>query len=239
MKVALIGYGKMGKTIDKIARSSGHNIVRKIDVSTSDRLTDLNKEVEVAIEFTRPESAFENISYCIKNRIPVVSGTTGWLDRMPEIEKLVKQYDGTFFYASDYSIGVNIFFMLNRYLAKAMNDFEQYDLILKEIHHIQKLDAPSGTAITLAEDILKHIKRKQVWKNKESNLASDLSILSERFDEVPGTHIVKYHSEIDDIELKHTAHSRDGFAQGALQAAQWILDKKGILGMQDMLALSL
>jgi 4-hydroxy-tetrahydrodipicolinate reductase len=237
MKIALIGYGKMGRTIDRIAQSSGHEIINKIDISTSDTLDDLNNEVDVAIEFTRPESAFENISYCLQKHIPVVSGTTGWLSRMGEIEQLVNEKNGTFFYASNYSIGVNLFFILNKYLANLMNGFEQYDIRMKEIHHIQKLDAPSGTAITLAEDILDHIDRKEKWTNQDSKLASDLSIISERFDDVPGTHLISYQSAIDDIEIKHTAHNRTGFAKGAIMAAEWILDKKGILGMHDMLVL--
>ena len=227
MKIAIIGYGKMGKTIEKLAKSKGHKIGLVIDFDNQNDLTTQNlQKVDVAIEFSRPESAFQNIQTCLKARLPIVSGTTGWLDKMEEIKNICDQNGGAFFYASNYSIGVNIFFEINRQLAKMMNQFPEYQISMEEIHHTQKLDAPSGTAITLARGIFSNVDRKTNWVNEESSKENELSIISKRIDEVPGTHGIRYKSPIDTIEIEHTAHSRIGFAEGAVKAAEWIIDKK-------------
>lgn len=233
--MALIGYGKMGKTIHQIAEERGHKIVLIIDVDQPAQLTDLGDQVDVAIEFTRPEAAIENLTYCVKNKIPVVSGTTGWLHAYDQIKSLVDEHQSAFFYASNYSIGVNIFFAVNRYLAAIMNRFDNYDVSLKEIHHTQKLDAPSGTAITLAEGIIEKINRKNQWINEPSGEDADLGIISERIADDPGTHIITYTSDVDQITLKHQAHSRLGFALGAVLAAEWLVGKQGCFGMSDLL----
>jgi 4-hydroxy-tetrahydrodipicolinate reductase len=236
MKIALIGYGKMGKTIEKMAIEQGHEVVLKLDISNFHEFTADNlQKADVAIEFTRPESAFGNISKCLKAGVPIISGTTGWLDKRAEIEALCESKNGAFFYASNYSIGVNIFFSLNKFLAKMMNQQSQYTLETEEIHHTQKLDAPSGTSITLAEGIIENIDHKKTWVNQASKAKTKVPIISKRIDSVPGTHSIAYQSVIDDIEIKHTAHSRAGFAGGAIQAAQWIIGKKGVFGMEDML----
>ena len=236
MKIALIGYGKMGKTIDQLAQAAGHEVVLRIDVNNS---TDLNTSAlasaDVAIEFTRPESAFNNIVTCLENGVPVVSGTTGWLDRLEEAKQLVEKYQGGLFYASNYSIGVNIFFAVNKYLAKLMKRYDQYDISMEEIHHTQKLDAPSGTAITLAEGIMEALPNKTGWVNEPSDKKEELPIISKRIDKVPGTHGISYESVIDNITITHTAHSREGFARGALAAAEWMVGKQGFYGMEDML----
>lgn len=236
MKIALIGYGKMGKTIEKMATEQGHEVVLKFDVDNFDEFTVENiKKAEVAIEFTRPEGAAENIKKCIVAGVPVVCGTTGWLEQKPEMDALCLEKGSAFFYASNYSVGVNIFFALNKFLAKMMNEQAQYELETEEIHHTQKLDAPSGTSITLAEGIIENIKSKKTWINQASKAKSKVAIISKRIDKVPGTHSIHYQSTIDDIEIKHTAHSRAGFAGGAIQAAEWIIGKKGVFGMSDML----
>jgi 4-hydroxy-tetrahydrodipicolinate reductase len=236
MRIMLIGYGKMGKTIERIAISRGHTVPVIIDVNNGAELRKItSKEVDVAIEFTQPESAFENIKQCIENGIPVASGTTGWLERKPEIETLCKTKGGTFFYASNYSVGVNLFFHLNKYLAKIMNAHPEYSISTTEIHHTAKKDAPSGTGITIAEGILENISRKKKWVNSESPNADELSIVSKRIDPYPGEHTITYSSPIDNIEITHTAHSREGFATGAVMAAEFIANKKGIFGMDDML----
>jgi 4-hydroxy-tetrahydrodipicolinate reductase len=232
MKILLLGYGKMGKTIEKIALERGHEIVGRIDVNNRN---DIPTKADVAIEFSQPEGAFDNVRFCLENRIPVVCGTTGWLERKGEIEKLTKSCNGTFFYASNYSIGVNIFFRLNEYLGKLMNTSPQYDVGIDEVHHTEKKDAPSGTAITLAEGIMKHFPQKKKWVKKETQNPKDLVITSFRIDQVPGTHLVKYFSAIDDIEIRHIAHSREGFARGAVLVAEWLPGKKGVLGMEDFL----
>lgn len=238
MKIALIGYGKMGKTIEQLAPARGHKVVLKIDVDNRDQLTAGRLAgADVAIEFTRPESAFGNIVAALEAGIPVVSGTTGWLDRLEEIKTICAREKGAFFYASNFSIGVNIFFALNRYLARMMEQQPQYDIELEEIHHTQKLDAPSGTAITLAQGILDEISRKKFWVNERDSNPKALSIISKRIDPAPGTHEINYHSEIDSITIRHTAHSREGFATGALLAAEWIAGKQGVFGMNDMLSL--
>ena len=236
MKIALIGYGKMGKTIEQMALAKGHEVVLKIDVNNyADLTTDQLRKADVAIEFTRPESAFNNILSCIKAGVPVVSGTTGWVEKKAELDQLCTSYKGAFFYASNYSVGVNIFFALNRYLAKLMQTQPQYDIDLEEIHHTEKLDAPSGTAITLAEGIMENIVQKKNWINEASTQADLLPIISKRIPKVKGTHQINYTSAIDDIEIKHVAHSREGFASGAIQAAEWIVGKEGVFGMPDML----
>ena len=236
MKIALIGYGKMGKTIEKMAIEQGHEIVLKFDVDNFHEFTmDSIQKADVAIEFTRPEGAAANIKTCILAGVPVVSGTTGWLDKKAAIDALCLEKDSAFFYASNYSVGVNIFFALNKFLARMMNEQSQYELETEEIHHTQKLDSPSGTSITLAEGIIENITGKKTWVNQASKAKSKVPIISKRIEKVPGTHSIHYKSLIDDIEIKHTAHSRVGFAGGAIQAAAWIIGKKGVFGMSDML----
>jgi 4-hydroxy-tetrahydrodipicolinate reductase len=233
MRIILVGYGKMGKTIEKIALQRGHEIAARIDVGNQKDLETASGDV--AIEFSHPDAAFNNLKKCIERNIPVVCGTTGWLDKKTEIENLTKSNNAAFFYASNYSLGVNIFFKLNEQLAQMMKGFEAYDISMEEIHHTEKKDAPSGTAITLAEGVLKHAKQKKAWVKDKSANKSDLLIKSLRIDQVPGTHTVKYSSAIDDIEIKHTAHTREGFALGAVMVAEWIRDKKGVLNMDHFL----
>lgn len=236
MRIALVGYGKMGKTIETIARERGNQISFTVDQGEENKLQQISPEnTDVAIEFTQPEAAFYNIKTLLQNKVPVVSGTTGWLDKKPEIEKLCQTENGAFFYASNFSIGVNIFFKLNEYLAGVMANFTEYDVKMEEIHHTEKKDAPSGTAITLAEGILAQLKRKKQWQNEVTEAADVLPIASKRIDKVPGTHTINYYSLVDDIEIKHTAHSREGFAKGAVMVAEWIKDKKGVLDMNDFL----
>lgn len=238
MRIALIGYGKMGKAIEAVAISKGHEVVLKIDL---DNAADLNKEniskAEVAIEFTGPHSAFANVMKCLELGVPVVCGSTGWLDKWNEVKQYCEQQNGTLIYASNYSIGVNLFFELNTYLAKLMSSHADYKVSMEEIHHTQKKDAPSGTAITLAEQVLQHIKTKKQWVNHLSNNPEELEIISERIDPAPGTHKIKYASAVDDIEIIHTAHSRVGFAGGAVLAAEFAINKKGIFGMKEVLGL--
>lgn len=233
----LIGFGKMGQAIKKIAEERGNTVPVIIDQNNIEELKNITpKQVDAAIEFTQPESAFNNIKTCIENGIPVVSGTTGWLEKRPEIDALVKEKNGAFFYASNFSVGVNIFFKLNKLLASMMKGQSEYDISMEEIHHIHKKDAPSGTAITLAEGVLENNATKKQWTLDKGG-KDDLVISAVREDEVPGTHTVKYESNIDFIEIKHLAHSREGFATGAVIAAEWIKDKEGSLGMDDMLKL--
>lgn len=233
MEIILLGYGKMGKTIERVAKERGHHISARIDIDNANEFDAV--EGDVAIEFSHPDAAFENVKKCINRNLPVVCGTTGWLQRKPEIEALCKKQNGTFFYASNYSLGVNVFFKLNEYLARVMNNFSEYDINMDEIHHAEKKDAPSGTAITLAEGILKHVPRKKKWVNERTQDAEELYIESFRIDMVPGTHVVKYESAIDDIEIKHIAHSREGFAKGAVTVSEWLKDKKGVFTMDDFL----
>jgi 4-hydroxy-tetrahydrodipicolinate reductase len=238
MKIALIGYGKMGKAIEEIAVEKGHEVVLKIDISNANEFNKENiAKADVAIEFTGPHSAFENVSKCLQLGIPVVSGSTGWLDKWNEVKDLCTAVNGAMVYASNYSIGVNLFFELNTYLARLMNKHKEYDVVMKEIHHTQKKDAPSGTAITLAEQVLANINSKKQWVNDATNKADDLVIVSERIDPYPGTHTIKYRSSIDEIEITHTAHSRKGFAGGAVLAAEFLVGKKGIFGMREVLGL--
>lgn len=238
MKIALIGYGKMGKAIEEIALTKGHEIVLKIDLSNIDEFTKDNlSKADVAIEFTSPHTAFNNVSKCLEYGVPVVCGSTGWLDKWNEIETLCHQQNGTLLYASNFSIGVNLFFELNTYLAKLMSKYNDYNVSLTEIHHTQKKDAPSGTAITLAEQVLANNSIKKNWVNEPTNNVTELEIISERIDPAPGTHTIKYSSPIDDIEIIHTAHNRIGFASGAVLAAEFIENKKGIFTMKDALGL--
>jgi 4-hydroxy-tetrahydrodipicolinate reductase len=236
MKIALIGYGKMGHIIEEIARERGHEISHKIDIGNLDDLNLLTPpNTDAAIEFTHPGAAYENIKSCLLQGIPVLSGTTGWLARKNEIEELCIRKNGTFFYASNYSIGVNLFFRINEIIAGIMNSYPAYDAGITEIHHNEKKDAPSGTAITLAEGIISNLDRKDGWVSGETNETSKIPVESIREGKVPGTHIIKYHSAADLIELKHEAFSRKGFALGAVMVAEWIRGKNGVLSMKDFL----
>jgi len=236
MKIVLIGYGKMGKEIERLSLERGHQIVAKIDVDNQADLAALSSaEVDVAIEFSNPASAYANILTCINKQIPVVCGTTGWLEKKAEIEALTKEKHSTFFYASNYSIAVNLFFRLNKMLAQLMSPHKEYDIYTNEIHHTEKKDSPSGTAITIAEGIIEVNDSKDKWVNNEIAAANEVAIWSQRESVIPGTHTVKYISKVDQIEITHEAFSREGFALGAVIAAEWIKDKKGVLGMDDML----
>ncbi|MBE9463091.1 4-hydroxy-tetrahydrodipicolinate reductase [Dyadobacter subterraneus] len=235
MKILLLGYGKMGKTIEKIALERGHSIVGKIDLSNRSEMDQLGKaDVDVAIEFSSPESAYDNITYCLKKGWPIVCGTTGWLEHRSEIEALCQSEKGAFFYASNYSIGVNLFFRLNRQLAQLMKG-HGYAASMTEIHHIHKLDAPSGTAITLAEGLIAEDSSIKGWTLAPESEGGLIQIKAEREGEVPGTHIIRYESEVDKIEIAHTAHSRAGFALGAVISAEWLPGKQGVFGMDDLL----
>ena len=235
MKIALIGYGKMGKTIEQIALQRGHQIVSIIDINnTADLESEAFRSADVAIEFTTPATALGNYMRCFAANVPVVSGTTGWLEHLDEVKAKCEQEGKTFFYASNFSVGVNIFFALNRYLAKIMNGFPAYDVRMTEVHHIHKLDAPSGTAITLAEGILENVERKERWTLETAEQPTDLPIHAIREGEVPGIHEIIYESEADTISIKHDAKSRAGFALGAVIAAEFTAGKKGFLGMNDL-----
>ena len=235
MKIALIGYGKMGKTIEQIALQRGHQIVSIIDINnTADFESEAFRSADVAIEFTTPATALGNYMRCFAANVPVVSGTTGWLQHLDEVKAKCEQEGKTFFYASNFSVGVNIFFALNRYLAKIMNGFPAYDVRMTEVHHIHKLDAPSGTAITLAEGILDNVERKERWTLETAEQPTDLPIHAIREGEVPGIHEIIYESEADTISIKHDAKSRAGFALGAVIAAEFTAGKKGFLGMNDL-----
>ena len=235
MKIALIGYGKMGKTIEQIARQRGHQIVSIIDINnTADFDSEAFRSADVAIEFTTPATALGNYMRCFEANVPVVSGTTGWLSHLDEVKAKCEQEGKTFFYASNFSVGVNIFFALNLYLAKIMNGFPAYDVRMTEVHHIHKLDAPSGTAITLAEGILDNVERKERWTLETAEQPTDLPIHAIREGEVPGIHEIIYESDADTISIKHDAKSRAGFALGAVIAAEFTAGKKGFLGMHDL-----
>lgn len=238
MKVALIGYGKMGHEIEQILIERGHQVSLIIDINNYDEFTPNNlQKCEVAIEFTNPKSAKENIKKCFDANIPVVSGTTGWNEQLNEIIDLCLKNNKTFFYASNFSLGVNIFFKLNKFLANIMNKFNQYEVYIEEIHHTQKLDAPSGTAITLANDIISNIERKNRWKLNENSKDDILGIKAYREGTVPGTHIITYDSEVDTIQIKHEAKNRKGFALGAVLAAEFVIGKIGYFTMDDLLKL--
>ena len=235
MKIVLIGYGKMGKEIEKIALDRGHEIVSIIDINNlQDFDSDAFRGADVAIEFTQPQTAMNNYRKCFERNIPVVAGTTGWLKHLPEIKNACEKEDKTFFYASNYSLGVNVFFSMNKHLARIMNQFPNYDVMMEEVHHIHKLDAPSGTAITLAEGILENIDRKTRWVEGKEPQSEELEIRSVREGEVPGIHEIIYESEADIISIKHDAKNRKGFALGAVIAAEFTKGKKGFLTMDDI-----
>lgn len=235
MKVALLGFGKMGKAIESILMKNGHLVVLKITSENVDDLTPENiKKADVAIEFSTPESAEKNILFCLKNGVPVVAGTTGWIQSLVGLEERCLELNGTFLYASNFSIGVNIFFEVNERLAQLMRERNEYSVGVEEIHHTQKKDAPSGTAISLAHQIIEELPRIEGWTNDEP-AEGVLLIESRRERDVAGTHIVSYRSEIDDIEIRHTAHNRRGFAEGAVQAARFVIGKKGVFTMKDVL----
>ena len=236
MKIALIGYGKMGKAIEGIAIERGHEIVLRIDAENTEALNNDNlQQADVAIEFTNPDSAIQNITQCFDAGIPVISGTTGWLEHWEKIKSYCENKNATLLYASNFSIGVNLFFELNKKLAQLMSNRTEYQCTIEEIHHTAKKDAPSGTAITIAENIIALNPNKKKWVLGETNHTDSLSITSKRIDPAPGTHIVSYNSAIDSIEIKHTAHNRIGFATGAVLAAEFVLGKKGVYGMGDVL----
>ncbi len=238
MRIALIGYGKMGKAIEEVALQRGHEIVIKIDQPNLQEFTKDNMaKAEAAIEFTSPHTAYANVKSCIEFGVPIVCGSTGWTERLDEMKNICAANNGSFIYSSNYSVGVNIFFEVNKKLAALMAPHSAYEVIMEETHHTQKKDAPSGTAITLAEQILEQVKRKNKWVNELSNHPEDLEIISQRIDPAPGTHSIKYSSVIDDIEIIHTAHNRQGFATGAVLAAEFIKDKKGFFTMKDVLNL--
>lgn len=238
MRIALLGYGKMGRMIERIAVERGHEIVLIVDENNRSEVTaEQLQQADVAVEFSTPSVAVDNYKWCFENGVPVVSGTTGWLERWDEVVKACQQKKGGFFYASNFSIGVNIFFRLNTYLATLMNGFNNYKVFIEETHHIHKLDAPSGTAITLAEEILEHHEGYQTWQLNHGDEIPEgvLPVTAKRIGEVPGIHSVLYKSEVDEIEIRHSAFSREGFALGAVLAAEFLRGKTGILGMKDML----
>jgi 4-hydroxy-tetrahydrodipicolinate reductase len=232
MKIALLGYGKMGKTIERLAKGRGHSIVYKSSSETTKGNLD---EADVGIDFSTPETASENIKSCLKAGIPVVSGTTGWLENYNEVIKFCEDSNGSFIYASNFSIGVNLFFNLNEQLARIMRPWHEYKVSIEEIHHIQKKDAPSGTAISIAEGIMKH-SNKIGWKLERTE-EEEIEIIAKRIDKVNGLHEVVYTSDIDSLSIKHEAHSREGFAIGALLASEWLQPKKGVFTMKDVLGL--
>jgi 4-hydroxy-tetrahydrodipicolinate reductase len=237
MRIALLGYGKMGKIIEQYALNRGHSISFKIDINNKEDRALINPEnTNLVIEFSSPHSAYENLKYCMNAGLKTVSGTTGWLDHRKEIEELCIKNGATFFYASNYSVGVNLFFQLNKQLAKLMAGQSQYEITSSEIHHTEKLDSPSGTAITLAEGIMENIPSKDAWVNQEIPKANEVPIWSLREGKVPGTHIIKYLSDVDEIEISHVAKNRNGFALGAVLAAEWVQNQKGVVGMEQMLA---
>jgi len=236
MNIALIGYGKMGKEIEQIAISRGHTIVLKVDISNANSYSiDELRKADVAVEFSTPEAVINNIYKCFDANVPAIVGTTGWLDQLEAIKKNCSDKNQTLFYTSNYSIGVNLFFKVNEYLAKLMNTNPDYRVSMEEIHHVHKIDAPSGTAISLANQIIENSTQKQKWVNAISDDKNELEIISKRIDEVPGTHTVTYSSAVDEISITHIAHNRKGFALGAVIAAEWVKDKKGIFGMNDLL----
>lgn len=235
MKIALIGYGKMGHEIERIALERGHSVVSTIDINNPEEFeSEKFRSADVVIEFTRPETALGNYRKCFSAGLPVVSGTTGWLDQVDEVKQACEKGQ-TFFYASNFSLGVNLFFALNKKLADMMNSYPAYNVRMKEVHHTQKLDAPSGTAITLAEDILDRLDRKSRWVKETPQSPEDLAIISERTGQVPGFHEITYESDVDTITISHDAKSRAGLALGAVLAAEFTVGKKGFIGMSDLL----
>lgn len=236
MKIALIGYGKMGKEIEQILIARGHTIPLIIDLNNTNDLDAAHlQKVDVAIEFTTPSTAYGNVVKCLEAGVPVVCGTTAWLDKLPQVEQLCKEKNGAFFYASNYSIGVNIFFEINRRLAQLMNRFGEYDVTIEETHHTQKKDAPSGTAVTLAEGVLENLDRKQKWVCGTTTVPEELEVVAIRRSVVPGTHTVTYESDVDALSITHMAKSRRGFALGAVLAAEFLHGKTGIFSMKDLM----
>lgn len=231
MNIALLGYGKMGKTIEQIALKRGHKIVLTVD--KDDEGYDITK-ADVAIDFSIPMVAFQNISNCINNGVPVISGTTGWLEHFDKAVAMCHEKQGAFIYASNFSLGVNIFFELNKTLAKMMSALNQYHVSMEEIHHTQKLDAPSGTAISLANGIIANNDNYEAWKLDEA-AEKTIPITAKRIADVPGTHTVTYQSDVDTISIEHVAHTREGFALGAVIAAEWLVGKTGVFTMNDVL----
>lgn len=231
MKIALIGYGRMGKAIEEQALLKGHEIVLR--AGRDWQAKDL-KDAEVAIEFSLPKAAFSNVEKCLKAGIPVVTGTTGWNDQIPDAEALCKEMNGSFLFASNFSTGVNLFFELNRWLSKMMSKHPEFCAELEEIHHVHKVDKPSGTAVTLAEDIVRNNDQLKTW-NLDSKDNDSLNVTSRREGEVPGTHIVRYASQTDELRIEHISHGREAFAKGAVKAAEWIIGRKGIFNMRDVL----
>ncbi|MCF8360046.1 MAG: 4-hydroxy-tetrahydrodipicolinate reductase [Prolixibacteraceae bacterium] len=236
MKIALIGYGRMGKEIEKVALSRGHENVLTIDIHNLDEFIEENlSKADVAIVFTVPESAVTSFSICFESKIPVVSGTTGWLDKWDKVVEKCNENDTAFFYASNFSLGVNIFFEINKVLSKLMQPFDQYKPKMTEVHHTRKLDAPSGTAISLAEDIIQENNRIKKWVKESAKDDTELEIESVREGDVPGIHTIKYDSPVDFVEITHSAKSREGFALGAVLAAEFITGKKGVFSMKDLM----
>ncbi len=236
MKIAIIGYGRMGKSIEGLAKSAGHEVVQIFGSTNPEEFTIENlKKADVAIDFSLPHTAYSNITTCIKAGVPVVSGTTGWLEKYEDVKSVCIEQKGAFFYASNFSIGVNIFMEINERLAELMNTQTAYDISMTEIHHTRKLDAPSGTAITLAKGIMENVDRKSDYSLDQSGEKDCIHIDAVREGDVPGTHIIRYQSETDTLEIKHEAHSRIGFAKGAILAAEWLIGKEGVFGMRDML----
>ncbi len=236
MRILILGYGKMGKAIEEIAEERGHTVSFKININNTQALKFIDAQaVDVAIEFSQPDAAFENIKYCIERGIPVVCGTTGWLEKKQEAEELCRQHNGALFYASNFSLGVNLFFKLNEMLAKMMEPHKIYNVGITEIHHTEKLDAPSGTAITLADGLIKQLSGKSRWMNEATAENDVVPIISKRESDVPGTHIIRYNSDVDEIEIKHTAKNRTGLAMGAVLVSEWIIGKKGVFSMKDFM----
>jgi 4-hydroxy-tetrahydrodipicolinate reductase len=236
MNIALIGYGKMGKEIEQIALSRGHKIVLIIDAHNATTYTPEElKKADVAIEFSTPDSVIGNIYKCFDGGVPIVVGTTGWLHKLDEVKKACIEKKQSLFYTSNYSIGVNLFFKLNTQLARLMNNHKEYNVSMEEIHHIHKLDSPSGTAISLANQAIAQLDEKEKWVNAATKNKNELGIISKRLDEVPGTHTVTYGSDIDEISITHVAYNRKGFALGAVVAAEWVRDKKGVFGMEQLM----
>ena len=239
MKLALLGYGKMGREIETIARARGHEIGLKVSAGNADFDSTELVGHDAAIEFSRPESAVDNIRKCFQANVPVIVGTTGWYDHFDALTQECSDEKQTLFHATNFSIGVNLFFQLNRKLASVMNDYPEYDVTMEEIHHTQKLDSPSGTAITLAEGLLAELDRKESWvEERPATEASEVHIAAQRIADTPGTHAVRYQSAIDDIEIRHVAHNRKGFATGAVIAAEWVQGKTGTYSMNDLLNLN-
>ena len=236
MKILLIGHGKMGQAIEEFAIQRGHSLVATVDVNDT-LMPTLAEQADVAIEFTHPDAAFDNIKFCLEHNLPVLSGTTGWLDQYPQIEEICKKNKGTFLYASNFSIGVNLFFKLNRFLANLIKPQSVYKPSMVEVHHTHKKDAPSGTAITLAEGIIRENEHYTSWKSDSKVASNEIPISSERIGEIPGTHKITYKSKVDQISIEHEAFSREGFVQGAVFVAEWLPTQKGILNIDDFLKL--